>query len=704
MRDFFSIVVLIFAVVALGLFELPDQARLMGRGVVAEAAKVTADYPHDLTITSRGTDLTVEGPVPDMATRRDILRKLGRIEAVGEVTDKLKQMPVPEVFGIEMSKGPEGALATGFVPLVSVGVEIEAVLGVEEDPEAETEPLVLAAGAPEGWGDVAVRGAEALALMETGEVRLSGRALAMTGTALLPATVERAEALLAQLPEGFAADLTLAAIDDGRPYSLLVQRDPVMGLRIAGKLPPGADAGALVAPLGTAQEVAVQVGKVDLGVPEFDPLAARAVDVARHLARGTVAVTPPAVTVTGGPVTTEVRRVLAQLEAALPKGYDLHLATVPEDDGAPFALELRVQDGQITGTGKLPGNLAEDIAAMFEGVSVEGPFRTAPYPDLEGWSAIALAGAAALAELDSGALRIEAKEVSLEGIAANPEREAAALAALAALPGGIDPEVRLLLADDGTPPVYAITFTPEGGATAEGKVPNGLDLVAMSDALGVPVAGAVRMSPQGGPGHAAARLGALAGWIDLVERVSVTVEGERMQISAVLSPGVPEGPIEDAMRAVLGFGEALTLTGMTGSPAAGTRRMNVATGAEVSFASGRWLPVLDGPTDPAECGAALDAAIPVHPVIFSERSAALTLEGYRSLNHIAVLMRACASEDRPLRVAGHGDEGVGEGRNRQLARRRTETVLQELRARGIPRSNLRAAPPKPDARRIGLTL
>jgi outer membrane protein OmpA-like peptidoglycan-associated protein len=134
-------------------------------------------------------------------------------------------------------------MATGNVPTEVARAEIATTLA-----DAAT-GLTLAASAPDDWAAMARNGLAALGPMNHGEMRLNDDRLTISGQVLGPEQAAAVYAALAGLP-GQMATIDLTLLDDGTPPAYSLTYSVTSGARLAGKLPPGLDAGSLALTLG----------------------------------------------------------------------------------------------------------------------------------------------------------------------------------------------------------------------------------------------------------------------------------------------------------------------------------------------------------------------------------------------------------------------------------------------------------------------
>ena len=671
MRDLFGLLAIALAVVALGLFRVPEGDALVARGIAADARGAVSGAAHPLEVVVSGRTVTVSGPVDREADRIAVLNDLRRLDGVEQVRDRLVVLPQVAPFALGLARD---GTATGHVPDGRLVAALAGALG------AEVQELPLAAGAPPGWGEVALRGARALALLNEGRMDLTGADLVLSGVADLPATVQAIRDALADLPDGFSASLDLTALDDGLPYGLSVTRDPRMGLRIAGKLPPGFDLAAFDT-LGPAQANTAVAGPVDLGFPGLDDVVLAALPVFATLPQGALSVAPGVVSLSGGPVAPG--DLAAARAMVVPAGWRLDLALVPQDDGAPLSLLAEWDGSRLVARGKVPADFSLDFVDDATAVTLS------PYPDLAGWSAPVQQALTALRRMDSGRLEVGMEAPHVSGRVPDPTAAAAVRAAMPA-----DGVLEMRLRDDGTPPRISLRYRADRGAEIAGKLPSGITVPDMAALLGMPMTGDPDLAPGGDGAPLRAVLQALGPWMPVAETLNLDLTLDGISVGLGLSPDVPADRVAEVLLVDL-RGLAAVDVASTPAPLKGTTRIHALTGLPQVFRGG-WLPELDMAPTAEAC-----ANAPRPDVTFEPASLRLDPRAVPALNQIAALVRICtglAGLKATLQIAV--DSGGSDPLNDQLARRRADVLRALLTDRGVRAEAMSVAPgrvPGPDA-------
>lgn len=304
-----------------------------------------------------------------------------------------------------------------------------------------------------------------------------------------------------------------------------------------------------------------------------------------------------------------------------------------------------------------------------------------------GWTELAARGIAALAVLDSGTLSLSDGLMTLSGQALGPDQAKAVDAALADLPeGAVTKDITLL--DDGTPANFTLHYAAATGATLSGKLPKGVDAVAIAQALGLPVIGGkVNQALIGASGDAGTFSG-LRHWLAHLEtlRLDVTPEGQT-------ATGTVQGDVEvAAIQAGLQTGGVkASITQAVPAGANGDTRVHSVTGKTQRYMGGYWLNVPQIDDGLAGCQTASDSLLAEASVNFVSGSDQLEASALHVINDLAALAGLCA-ETMGLRaeIGGHTDASGDAVANLGLSQKRAIVVRRELMARGVPGAALKS--------------
>jgi OmpA-OmpF porin, OOP family len=351
----------------------------------------------------------------------------------------------------------------------------------------------------------------------------------------------------------------------------------------------------------------------------------------------------------------------------------------------PAAPAVFVADGVVP-SGLVQVALAE--AGWGEGAANLNIASGAP----EGWTALAIAGVAALRPLETGQILVSDNSLTISGVALGPDQLGAVRAALAGLPAGTVTE-EITLRDDGTPAAFQVLYDAFNGASITGKLPPGLDLGMLAEALGLDgIAGAERVK-QGllGPNGNIGVFASLSRYLPDLESLRIDAAPGAISVAAEAGLGVDLAAMQAAMQADMGADVALTLSAAAANGTNGDRRTNAATGMPQRYAGGYWLPVPDFAVSRANCEAETQAVLDSAKINFLSASDVLDESAIAVLNSLATVMIHCA-EGSDLRavIGGHTDSTGDAQMNLGLSQKRATAVRLALVERGIPPGTLKA--------------
>lgn len=338
---------------------------------------------------------------------------------------------------------------------------------------------------------------------------VSGRDITVSGLVESEAEAQALGRALDQV-EGhrvLRTDLRLPEIAD--PHRITVTRDDAGVLMADGMVPSQAGRAVLAEHLDAAG-LDLRRGAVD----GWDQAIGAGVEALGALETGQVDLSGEALHLRGTALNPTQRALaIAALDVA-PETVTLSHEIDVLDDGAPFVFKATAGDAPSV-AGKLP--VGFDTAALPDGDWVQSAL-SGP----EGYAGNITAGLAALSHLEHGDLSVDADGLRLSGVARDPQAQAAAQAALADLPVGV--EVDLDVLDDGTP--FEFSASKGDLFSAVGKLPADLDLSGVE----IPVADFSRSAlpgPDGYAGNVTAGLAALGH----LERGDLSVDANGLRLT-----------------------------------------------------------------------------------------------------------------------------------------------------------------------------
>lgn len=438
------------------------------------------------------------------------------------------------------------------------------------------------------------------------------------------------------------------------------------------------------------------VGLVGLGWWGQTHQAPRIEHKVRQLAEGavsgsvhgaSVAVSGRDIHLTGTADSTAEAEALVAALVALPARRVVTTDLTVLETVSPFTLVVTKDAGTLSAQGHVPTEaLRADLAASL-GNAAGGLTLASGAP--QGWGALAAAGLAALHPLTKGRLELVDGTLTLTGEAATPAEGAAVDAALAGLPAGAA-TTDITLLDDGTPPAWTLDFTASDGATAAGKLPKGLDLPTIAQAMGLAtIAGNVRQSLTGETADASL----FAGLKDLmagIETLAYALTPDGQSLSVGVQGGVDRTALQQSLSERLP-GVAVRVSTVTATGDNGARRIHAATGAEERLMGGYWLAVPQIDLGLAGCQSAADSVLAANTINFVTGSDQLDASALRVVNDLAAIMARCAEEAGLKALIGGHTDNVGDATmNLGLSQRRATAVRREMIARGVPGTALKA--------------
>lgn len=179
----------------------------------------------DGTMALSGSGLTASGTAQTLESYEEVTSALaGTLPGGGNLVSADIARPVIDPFIFSATRGEDGGVVSGFVPdedtRQSVLQRARDVIGGNI-----TDQLVIARGAPAGFGALAGFGIDRLADLSTGEASLSGLNLTVRGTANSPEAYDSVTAALAgEIPSDgrvVIADITRSTVS---PYTLSARK------------------------------------------------------------------------------------------------------------------------------------------------------------------------------------------------------------------------------------------------------------------------------------------------------------------------------------------------------------------------------------------------------------------------------------------------------------------------------------------------
>lgn len=683
MRGMIGGLLLVAGVGGLSYWGAKDHARDMQSAISNAATQAVSRTKHGITAQVEGRDITVQGLADTPEEKAALLAQLNDVPGRRIVRDDIRVLDRADPYGLTATKGDAGVTLSGHVPSEAARAALTG---------ADAGALTLAAGAPAGFGDAANAVIAAAGELNSGEVSLSDHEIALKGEAQDPAARDRAIAAFTGLSDGWQITDNLELFDDGAPFSINANWDG-SALTGSGKLPADTAATLSEGPAGTLADDMVEA-RISDADGSWTKIVQSALAALAGTNEGTLTIADREVVIDALVANPDAETdVQSALTGAAEAGADVTSNLTLLDDGEPFALNVDWDGSAAQAFGKLPKGLNGVLTDGPLG-AVAGDVSIAAIADDSGvWPDAATAGLTALSRLSSGKLMIADRALTLTGVAPGADAKATAEADLTGLTG-TDVTTDLTIGDDGKPVGFDVTYSADGGAVVTGKLPAGLTLDDIAEALGVPVTGDVTTAVGKGDADAAmAALAAVSAYLPEFESLSLTDGDAGLSLTGETAPGVDNELVSAALAADLGdrLGAAPGLATATNLPDDGATRTNVATGGPEVLRGGYWIPVLDFDPTADSCATEIAAIQTQNKINFVTGSARLDALSVRAVNAMTSVMYLCIGDaGLTAIVGGHTDSQGGDEANQSLSQARAEAVTAALIARGIPGEGLTA--------------
>ncbi len=465
-----------------------------------------------------GLRARLSGMAPDETARLRALRVAGSVVAPGRIDEEMvvatTAMVLAPDFRIEVMRNLDEISVIGLMPaetdeaaLLDRLAGIEAEMTVAEMLQTADHP------APEGWRAAVDFAVAALAVMPVSQLSVTPRRVEVHALVADPDQRDTLAGRLRDLaPAGLRLELDLVAPRPViAPYALLFEIDAEgPRLNACAAETEGARNQLLRAARSAGVEEQLACG-LGLGAPSprWGDAGALAIAALAELGAGQLSIIDADIllTVPHDLPQSRLDRVVARLETALPDIFALQVEQqAPEDAEAPADAAERAflatlsEDGALLVEGRLPDTRIRNAVNAFArarfgtgAVTLETRLDPEMAP---GWSARALTGLEALAELHHGTLRMNADRLELTGVTGDPDAGAQIAGILAeGLGQGFDRVLRISY-DEALDPAtqaptpdrceqrvqavleeYSLTFAP-GSADLDGESRAALDRIA----------------------------------------------------------------------------------------------------------------------------------------------------------------------------------------------------------------------------------
>ncbi|MFM2389472.1 MAG: hypothetical protein RLZZ437_1027 [Pseudomonadota bacterium] len=411
--------------------------------VRSELAEARLDWA---TVEADGLQIVLTGTAPNEAARfRAVNIAAGQVES-SRVRDLLDVTPARAIeaprFSVEILRNDTEIQLIGLLP-----EPITTAEGQELAPDLSEEDLTAAAAAlsagapvanmletaaypaPEGWDAALAFGLEALETLPRSKISVAADRVAITAISDSDAEKRQLEASLRAIaPEGVALDLNVSAPRPVlTPFTLRFLIDGEGARFDACSADTEAAKGRIVLAASQAGVAGQPSCTVGLGVPSprWADAAIAGIKAVQALGQGTITFSDGDISLEAAAGTPQATfdRVVGELQAALPPAFSLD-AKLPRAETvatgpAEFTATL-TEEGKVELRGRLIDEMQRDAVDAFAKAKFgTGAVYTATRLDEglpDGWPTRVLAGIAALAELENGALLVREDTVEVSGV------------------------------------------------------------------------------------------------------------------------------------------------------------------------------------------------------------------------------------------------------------------------------------------------
>ncbi|WP_085306858.1 OmpA family protein [Planktotalea arctica] len=353
----------------------------------------------------------------------------------------------------------------------------------------------------------------------------------------------------------------------------------------------------------------------------------------------------------------------------------------------PFTIAATRKNGQTLLQGNVPSEAMRAALRESGASGVEGLTLASGAP--ERWEAAIGGALGTLTQMQDGAASLTGTTMRLTGLVDTPSDRNALITALT-LPEGYTLQDDIETRDDGTPIGFDVSYDAASGVTVAGKLPKGLDLAQIGEALGVDaVAGDPSVGIEGDPVAALGILSKLKGWLPELESAKLTLHSGPPAITGFAAPGVNAALVQQSMAQDFESDLELSLAGLGTLPQSGQERINAATGQAERFEFGAWLPKIVFTPSLSTCGAQTEKLLATTKINFLSGSADLGPRAVRAINAMASVLGRCVRDAGLIAELGGHTDNTGSG-NFELSAARAQAVRNAMIARGIDGAALSA--------------
>ncbi|WP_240514079.1 OmpA family protein [Paramylibacter kogurei] len=298
-------------------------------------------------------EITLTGLAKNLEDRTSVVEQFNDLPEGYAANINIDVTPTrPYVF--DGQKTTDGISFQGLVPSADAIDTFTNLVG----SDAQLKP---AFGMPdENWPALVGKGADALAQLTIGEMKVVDRNLSITGEAANPTVALDIQTALNDLPEGYTAnaDLTVKPLDE---YTFRGEKKGDQ-VDFAGFIPDETARESLAEFIGDqADNLQLAAGMPDENWPAF---VGAGVGALNGLTDGELNIVDRKLTLTGTVENPSVADSVATQIGKVPQGYDVELHLTALDDGQPAIISFDLgANGAGTISGKAPNGLSDDEVA-----------------------------------------------------------------------------------------------------------------------------------------------------------------------------------------------------------------------------------------------------------------------------------------------------------------------------------------------------
>jgi OmpA-OmpF porin, OOP family len=426
-----------------------------------------------------GRDARLTGQAPSPAEQARAVADAQAIPGLRSVDDRTDIMAVRDPYEWRAEKAGEAVALQGAVPNEAVR---RAVLGAARQvfPNAAvTDHQELARGAPEGFGDAARVGLEALGRLIDGRIAITGTEVRLTGTADATEAVAAAERVLSELPQGYAKAPIAVRPPHASPYHFEAQRDEGGGLTLSGFVPDDTVRAAVIASIRETMPAVSLADRMTLaeGAPAgYEAMIRFALAQLGRLTTGRATLRDGVFTLRGAaPDGATYAEVTRAVRSGLPAVLTSATANITAPTIAPYILSVVRQGSTVAVRGFVPDdNARADILAAIR--AAQPTLTIADRAEIglgapQGFQFMAGFAAGLAARLDPGSALLSGGTLTLQGKAGSFDSLDGVTEALKRVPAGLS----VARVDIAPPTIKPFTWSALfDGATLslEGHVPS----------------------------------------------------------------------------------------------------------------------------------------------------------------------------------------------------------------------------------------